>query len=94
MKSEKWKMESERLIERFLDYISYDTQSSEEAEGCPSTAKQLIFARHLADTLEEMGLEDVEMDEQGYIYATLPSNVPAEVPTVGFISHKPRLLRS
>ena len=87
MKSEKWKMESERLIERFLDYISYDTQSSEEAEGCPSTAKQLIFARHLADTLEEMGLEDVEMDEQGYIYATLPSNVPAEVPTVGFISH-------
>jgi len=80
-------MESERLIERFLDYISYDTQSSEEAEGCPSTAKQLIFARHLADTLEEMGLEDVEMDEQGYIYATLPSNVPAEVPTVGFISH-------
>ena len=75
------------LVARFLDYISYDTQSSEEAEGCPSTPKQLIFARHLADTLEEMGLEDVEMDEQGYIYATLPSNVPAEVPTVGFISH-------
>ncbi len=75
------------LIARFLDYVSYDTQSSEEAEGCPSTPKQLIFARHLADTLEEMGLEEVEMDEQGYIYATLPSNVPAEVPTVGFIAH-------
>ena len=77
----------ERLIERFLDYVSYDTQSSEEAEGCPSTPKQLIFARHLADSLEEMGLEDVTMDEQGYIYATLPSNVPAEVPTIGFIAH-------
>ncbi|MBO4802050.1 MAG: peptidase T [Bacteroidaceae bacterium] len=77
----------ERLIERFLDYVSFDTQSSEEAEGCPSTPKQLIFARHLADSLEEMGLEDVTMDEQGYIYATLPSNVPAEVPTIGFIAH-------
>ena len=75
------------LVARFLDYISYDTQSSEEAEGCPSTPKQLVFARHLAHSLEEMGLEDVTMDEQGYIYATLPSNVPAEVPTIGFISH-------
>ena len=83
-------LEGERgggLLERFLDYVSYDTQSSEEAEGCPSTPKQLIFARHLAETLEEMGLEEVEMDEAGYIYATLPSNVPTEVPTVGFISH-------
>ena len=75
------------LVARFLDYVSYDTQSSEEAEGCPSTPKQLIFARHLADSLEEMGLEDVTMDEQGYIYATLPSNVPADVPTIGFIAH-------
>lgn len=75
------------LVERFLDYVSFDTQSAEEAEGCPSTSKQLDFARHLADSLEEMGLEDVTMDEQGYIYATLPSNVPADVPTVGFISH-------
>ena len=86
MKSEKGKMKSDRLIERFLDYISYDTQSSEEAEGCPSTPKQLDFARHLAESLEEMGLEDVEMDESGYIYATLPSNIPAEVPTIGFTS--------
>lgn len=77
----------ERLIERFLDYVGYDTQSCEDAEGCPSTPKQLVFARHLADSLEEMGLEDVTMDEQGYIYATLPSNVPAEVPTIGFIAH-------
>ena len=75
------------IIDRFLDYVSYDTQSSEEGEGCPSTPKQLIFARHLADSLEEMGLEDVTMDEQGYIYATLPSNVPSDVPIVGFIAH-------
>ncbi len=75
------------LIERFLDYISFDTQSSEDEEGCPSTPKQLVFARHLADSLEEMGLEEVTMDEQGYVYATLPSNIPAEVPTIGFIAH-------
>ena len=93
------------LVDRFLDYISYDTQSAEDAEGCPSTPKQLDFARHLAESLEQMGLEDVEMDEQGYIYATLPSNIPAEVPTIGFIAHydtspdcsgadiKPRIVR-
>ncbi|MBQ7442902.1 MAG: peptidase T [Bacteroidaceae bacterium] len=82
-----WRGDASDLVARFLDYVSYDTQSSEEAEGCPSTPKQLTFARHLADTLEELGLEDVEMDEQGYIYATLPSNVPADVPTIGFIAH-------
>ena len=75
------------LVARFLDYVSYDTQSSEECEDCPSTPKQLDFARHLADSLEEMGLEEVTMDEQGYVYATLPSNIPAEVPTIGFIAH-------
>ena len=75
------------LLNRFLDYVSYDTQSSEEAEGCPSTPKQLVFARHLADSLEEMGLDDVTMDENGYIYATLPSNAEGDVPTIGFIAH-------
>ena len=75
------------LLTRFLDYVSYDTQSSEEAEGCPSTPKQLVFARHLADSLEEMGLDDVSMDDNGYIYATLPSNAEGDVPTIGFIAH-------
>ena len=75
------------LLNRFLDYVSYDTQSSEEAEGCPSTPKQLVFARHLADSLEEMGLDDVTMDDNGYIYATLPSNAEGDVPTIGFIAH-------
>jgi len=75
------------LLNRFLDYVSYDTQSSEEAEGCPSTPKQLVFARHLADSLEEMGLDDVSMDDNGYIYATLPSNAEGDVPTIGFIAH-------
>lgn len=77
----------ERLVNRFLDYVSFDTQSSEESDDCPSSPKQLIFARHLADQLEELGLDDVTMDDMGYIYATLPSNVPADVPTIGFISH-------
>ena len=80
-------MESEKLLARFLDYISYDTQSSEEAEGCPSTPKQLDFARHLAESLEEMGLEEVEMDENAYVYATLPANTDKPVPTIGFIAH-------
>ena len=77
----------ERLVNRFLDYVSFDTQSSEESDDCPSSPKQMVFARHLADQLEELGLDDVTMDDMGYIYATLPSNVPAEVPTIGFISH-------
>ncbi|MBO4906679.1 MAG: peptidase T [Bacteroidaceae bacterium] len=77
----------ERLVNRFLDYVSFDTQSSEDCDDCPSSPKQLVFARHLADQLEELGLDDVVMDDMGYIYATLPSNVPAEVPTIGFISH-------
>ncbi|MCR5820847.1 MAG: peptidase T [Bacteroidaceae bacterium] len=75
------------LLNRFLDYVSFDTQSSEETEGCPSTPKQMIFARHLADSLEEMGLDEVSLDENGYIYATLPSNAECDVPTIGFISH-------
>lgn len=77
----------ERLVNRFLDYVSFDTQSCEECDDCPSSPKQLVFARHLADQLEELGLDDVVMDDMGYIYATLPSNVPADVPTIGFISH-------
>jgi len=75
------------IIERFLNYTQFDTQSSEESESVPSTAKQLVFAEYLKKELEQEGLEDVEMDEKGYIYATLPSNIKQEVPTIGFISH-------
>ena len=75
------------LTERFINYTTFDTQSSETSESVPSTSKQLVFARFLKEELESEGLKDVEMDEMGYIYATLPSNMKEEVPTIGFISH-------
>ena len=75
------------ITERFLNYTQFDTQSAEESNTVPSTAKQLVFAEYLKKELVHEGLEDVEMDEKGYIYATLPSNVKQEVPTIGFISH-------
>ena len=58
------------ITERFLHYTQFDTQSSEESESVPSTAKQLTFAKYLKEELENEGLSDVEMDEMGYIYAT------------------------
>lgn len=75
------------LIERFLKYVSFDTQSSEESESVPSTPKQLVFAKYLRDELKEEGFDDVEMDDMGYVYATLKSNIKKDVPTIGFISH-------
>lgn len=75
------------ITERFLKYVSFDTQSSEESESVPSTPKQLVFAKYLKDELKDEGFEDVEMDDNGYIYATLKSNVKKDVPTIGFISH-------
>ena len=75
------------ITERFLNYVKFDTQSSEESESVPSTSKQLIFAEYLRKELENEGLRDVEMDEMGYIYATLPANTKKKVPTIGFISH-------
>ena len=75
------------ITERFLNYTRFDTQSSEESESVPSTSKQLIFAEYLKKELEREGLEDVELDEKGYIYATLKLNIKGDVPTIGFISH-------
>ena len=75
------------ITERFLNYTKFDTQSSEESESVPSTSKQLLFAEYLKKELQHEGLEDVEMDDKGYIYATLPANTKADVPTIGFISH-------
>lgn len=75
------------IQERFINYTKFDTQSSEESESVPSTSKQLIFAKYLKEELEREGLEDVEMDEMGYIYATLPANTKDYIPTIGFISH-------
>ncbi len=75
------------LTERFLNYTKFDTQSSEESSEVPSTSKQLVFAAYLKDELVKEGFADVEMDEKGYIYATLKSNMKKEAPTIGFISH-------
>lgn len=75
------------IVERFLKYVSFDTQSAEDAPTTPSTAKQLKLAEYLRDELKEIGLTEVEMDENGYVYATLPANTDKEVPTIGFISH-------
>lgn len=75
------------IQERFINYTKFDTQSSEESETVPSTSKQLIFAKYLKEELEREGLEEVEMDDMGYIYATLPANTNDEIPTIGFISH-------
>jgi tripeptide aminopeptidase len=75
------------ITERFLNYTTFDTQSSEESDTVPSTSKQLVFAEYLKKELEREGLDDVEMDEKGYIYATLKANTKAEVPVIGFISH-------
>lgn len=75
------------IVERFLKYVSFDTQSAEDQETTPSTAKQLKLAEYLRDELQGIGMTEVEMDENGYVYATLPANTDKEVPTIGFISH-------
>ena len=75
------------ITERFLNYTKFDTQSAEDSESVPSTAKQLVFAAYLKAELEREGLSDVEMDDKGYIYATLKANTKGDVPTIGFIAH-------
>lgn len=75
------------LTERFIKYTQFDTQSSEESQTVPSTSKQLVFAQYLKTELESEGLADVEMDANGYIYATLKANIDNATPTIGFISH-------
>ena len=75
------------IVERFLRYVSFDTQSDENSGVTPSTPKQMVFAQYLKNELEALGLEEIELDEYGYLYATLPANTDKEVPTIGFIAH-------
>ena len=75
------------ITERFLNYTKFDTQSAEDSDSVPSTPKQLVFADYLKKELESEGLSDIEMDDKGYIYATLKANVKSDIPTIGFISH-------
>ena len=75
------------LVERFLKYVSFDTQSSEETRITPSTPGQMVFAKYLKSELESLGLEEITLDEHGYLFATLPANTDKEIPTIGFIAH-------
>jgi len=75
------------LVERFLDYVAWWTTSDEESGVTPSTSRQMAFAQHLKEDLEKLGFEEIELDELGYLYATLPANTTEKVPTIGFIAH-------
>ncbi len=75
------------VLDRFLRYVKIDTQSAHHAETYPSTQKQLDLSRLLVEELRELNLEDVKLDDFGYVTATLPSNVSHPTPTIGFIAH-------
>ena len=77
----------EKLLNRFLRYVSFDTQSDELTNMTPSTPGQMIFARELEKELQQIGLTEITLDENGYLMATLPANSDKPLPTVGFIAH-------
>lgn len=76
-----------KVVEKFLRYIKYDTKSAEESTTFPSTSKQLVLGKELVKELKEIGLNDAAMDERGYVFATLPSNVEKNIPVIGFMAH-------
>ncbi len=76
-----------KITDRFLKYVSYPTMSDETSETVPSTEKQLVLSRAIADELVALGLEDVELDDRGYLYATLPANVENSTITLGLVAH-------
>ena len=75
------------VTERFIKYAKIDTQSDPSSPTCPSTEKQKDLARVLLEELKEIGIADAELDEWGYIYATIPSNTDKTVPSICFCSH-------
>ena len=75
------------VVDRFLQYVKFDTQSDELTNMTPSTPGQMVFAQHLEKELRTMGLKDISLDENGYLVATLPGNTDKKVPTIGFIAH-------
>lgn len=76
-----------QITERFLQYVGFSTTSDEQSPTTPSTLGQIIFARYLVNELRKIGLKEVDLDEHGYIMATLPENTDEQLPTVGFIAH-------
>ena len=75
------------VTERFLKYVSIDTQSDPKSDSCPSTAKQKNLGKILVNELQQMGLSDAHLDRHGYVYATIPSNTEKKVPVICFCSH-------
>ena len=75
------------VTERFLDFVKFDTQSDELTNMTPSTPVQMEFAKYLKGVVENMGLEEISLDDNGYLFATLPSNTEEDVPVIGFIAH-------
>lgn len=76
-----------QLVERFLKYVSYDTQSDELTGLTPSTPGQMVFANYLKSELESLGFSEISLDENGYLFATLPANTDKQIPVIGFIAH-------
>lgn len=77
----------EKVVERFIRYIKYDTSSREDVENYPSTPGQLVLLRDIAKELNDLGMQDVTIDRYGYVFAALPSNISKNVPAIGFIAH-------
>jgi tripeptide aminopeptidase len=77
----------EKILERFLRYVKTDTQSNPDSKQFPSTEKQFQLARILVEELNDIGLTDISLDEKVYVMATLPSNIEARVPVIGFLAH-------
>ena len=77
----------EKITDKFLRYVSFDTQSDENSESQPSTAKQLVLLRQLVDELHALGIANAAMDKDGYVMASIESNVEGKVPAIGFIAH-------
>ncbi|MEA3423671.1 MAG: peptidase T [Bacillota bacterium] len=76
-----------KILERFLNYVAIDTKSDCTSDTCPSTSKQFDLANLLVDEMRDMGLENVHIDEHGYVYGTLEKNIEKDIPVVGFIAH-------
>ena len=73
------------VVDRFLKYVSFDTMSDPESETCPSSAKQKLLGAELVEEMKEMGIQDAHMDENGYVYGTVPGD--PSLPTIGLIAH-------
>lgn len=77
----------DKMLQRFLKYVTFDTESCDDATIVPTTPGQMTFAQYLKEELQSMGLAEIVLDDKGYLYATLPSNSTKELPVIGFISH-------